>query len=88
MGTNGFTRTHTSTFGSATGGIGSGSISAVTLCESTNTAANVITEDAFVAGVGHDLLQFALGMKMDGVEMDWECSSFESMECIVWIMSM
>lgn len=55
MGTNGFKRTHTSTFSSTTAGIGTASISAITLCESTNTAANVIAEDAFVAGVGHDL---------------------------------
>ena len=49
-----FKRTHTSTFSGTTAGIGTASISAVTLCESTNTAADVVAEDAFVAGVGHD----------------------------------
>ena len=54
VGTNGFKRTYTSTFSSTTAGIGTASISAITLCESTNTASDVVAHDAFVTGVGHD----------------------------------
>ena len=49
MGTDGFERTPTSPFSSTTAGIGTASISAITLCETTNTAADVVAEDAFVA---------------------------------------
>ena len=54
VGTNGFERTHTSTFSSTTAGSCTASISAFTLCETTNTASDVVAEDAFVAGIGHD----------------------------------
>ena len=49
METDGFERTHTSTFSSTTAGIGTASISAMTLCETTNTAADVVAEAALVA---------------------------------------
>ena len=65
MGTKRFKRTHTSTFSGTTAGIGTASISAITLCESTNTAANVVAEDAFVAGVGHDCFWSVLRMKLE-----------------------
>lgn len=42
--------THASTFSSTT----TASVTASTLCEATDTAADVVAEDAFVAGVGHD----------------------------------
>ena len=49
-----FKTTHTSTFGSTTTGVGTASITATTLGECTDTAADVVAEDAFVARVGHD----------------------------------
>lgn len=54
VGTNGIKRTHTSSFSSTTAGIGTASISAITLCETTNTASDVVADDAFITGVGHD----------------------------------
>ena len=45
--------THTSTLSSATTATGTAGITAVTLCESTNAAADIVAEDAFVAGVRH-----------------------------------
>ena len=53
--------THASTFSSTAAGTGTASITAITLGESTNTAADVVAEDAFVAGVGHDCCNVCLG---------------------------
>ena len=47
-------KTHASTFSGATASVGTASITATTLCESTDAAADIIAEDAFVAGVRHD----------------------------------
>ena len=41
--------TNASTFSSTT----TTSVTAITLCKSANTATNIITEDTFVAGIGH-----------------------------------
>ena len=54
-------KTHASTISSATTATDTASIHAVTLCESANTAADVVAEDAFVAGVGHGYLELDLG---------------------------
>ena len=52
---------HASTFSSTTtAATGTASITAITLCECTNTAADVVAEDAFVAGVGHDCFNLCL----------------------------
>lgn len=45
--------THASSFSSATSASVTASVNAITLCESTDAAADVVAEDAFVAGVGH-----------------------------------
>ena len=46
--------TNTSTFSGATTVVGTASITTTPLGEATDTAADVIAEDAFVARVGHD----------------------------------
>lgn len=57
-------KTHASTLSSAIGASITASINAITLCESTNAAADVVAEDAFVAGVGHGCLESFFGKKM------------------------
>lgn len=54
-------KTHASPVSSASTATGTVGIHAITLCESTNTAADVVAEDAFVAGVGHGYLDLDLG---------------------------
>ena len=65
-----FKTTHTSTFGSTTTGVGTASITATTLGECTDTAADVVAEDAFVARVGHDCFKLCWegrwGCRFDG----------------------
>ena len=58
-----FWTTYTSTFGGTTTGIGTACISAITLGKSTDTAADVIAKNAFVAGVGHDYFSVYCGSR-------------------------
>lgn len=56
-----FLTTHASTLSGATTAIGTAGITALTLGESTDAAADVVAEDAFVAGIGHGC--FGLGVE-------------------------
>ena len=63
-------QTNTSTFSGATTVAGTSSITATPLGEPTDTAADIIAEDAFVAGVGHDDFDWLVsvgGIKVLGV---------------------
>ena len=51
--------THTSTLSSATIGGGTADILALPLCKCANTATDVVAEESFVPGVGHDCSRFA-----------------------------
>ena len=70
--------THASTLSSATIGSGTASILALPLCESANTTADVVAEESFVPGVGHDCSRFAYVFWTRNMrfEVDGECQVF------------
>ena len=62
--------THASTLSSATIGSGTANILALPLCKSAHATADVVAEESFVPGVGHDCSKVAYVFWMRNVRLE------------------